>query len=238
MNKKESMLSKKSKFSRLILCVVLGLFVLVISSGAVFANGNGNGNGNNSVSVMINGQELQGDTSAFIDENSGRTLIPFKVFMEQIGISNINYNVNTKEINAENNDGSIKIKLIIGRNIATVNEKVVILDQPSIIWLNRTYVPLRFIASSFGFNVNYNNGVVNVNGGNNIINNDTNNDVVSGNSNIPKVYLGNPENDNTDENINTTIDTKNNNKNDEDEYIVKDGVKIKKDFLIPINPNE
>ena len=236
MNKKESMLSKKSKFSRLILCVVLGLFVLVISSGAVFANGNGNGN--NSVNVMINGQELQGDTSAFIDENSGRTLIPFKVFMEQIGISNINYNVNTKEINAENNDGSIKIKLIIGRNIATVNEKVVILDQPSIIWLNRTYVPLRFIASSFGFNVNYNNGVVNVNGGNNIINNDTNNDVVSGNSNIPKVYLGNPENDNTDENINTTIDTKNNNKNDEDEYIVKDGVKIKKDFLIPINPNE
>ena len=234
MNKKESMLSKKSKFSRLILCVVLGLFVLVISSGAVFANGNGN----NSVSVMINGQELQGDTSAFIDENSGRTLIPFRVFMEQIGISNINYNVNTKEINAENNDGSIKIKLIIGRNIATVNEKVVILDQPSIIWLNRTYVPLRFIASSFGFNVNYNNGVVNVNGGNNIINNDTNNDVVSGNSNIPKVYLGNPENDNTDENINTTIDTKNSNKNDEDEYIVKDGVKIKKDFLIPINPNE
>jgi len=234
MNKKESMLSKKSKFSRLILCVVLGLFVLVISSGAVFANGNGN----NSVSVMINGQELQGDTSAFIDENSGRTLIPFKVFMEQIGISNINYNVNTKEINAENNDGSIKIKLIIGRNIATVNEKVVILDQPSIIWLNRTYVPLRFIASSFGFNVNYNNGVVNVNGGNNIINNDTNNDVVSGNSNIPKVYLGNPENDNTDENINTTIDTKNNNKNDEDEYIVKDGMKVKKDFLIPINPNE
>jgi len=187
---------------------------------------------------MINGQELQGDTSAFIDENSGRTLIPFKVFMEQIGISNINYNVNTKEINAENNDGSIKIKLIIGRNIATVNEKVVILDQPSIIWLNRTYVPLRFIASSFGFNVNYNNGVVNVNGGNNIINNDTNNDVVSGNSNIPKVYLGNPENDNTDENINTTIDTKNNNKNDEDEYIVKDGMKVKKDFLIPINPNE
>jgi len=234
MNKKESMLSKKSKFSRLILCVVLGLFVLVISSGAVFANGNGN----NSVSVMINGQELQGDTSAFIDENSGRTLIPFRVFMEQIGISNINYNVNTKEINAENNDGSIKIKLIIGRNIATVNEKVVILDQPSIIWLNRTYVPLRFIASSFGFNVNYNNGVVNVNGGNNIINNDTNNDVVSGNSNIPKVYLGNPENDNTDENINTTIDTKNNNKNDEDEYIVKDGMKVKKDFLIPINPNE
>ena len=234
MNKKESMLSKKSKFSRLILCVVLSLFVLVFCSGAVFANGNGN----NSVSVMINGQELQGDTSAFIDENSGRTLIPFKVFMEQIGISNINYNVNTKEINAENNDGSIKIKLIIGRNIATVNEKVVILDQPSIIWLNRTYVPLRFIASSFGFNVNYNNGVVNVNGGNNIINNDTNNDVVSGNSNIPKVYLGNPENDNTDENINTTIDTKNNNKNDEDEYIVKDGMKVKKDFLIPINPNE
>ena len=217
-----------------ILCIVLSLFILVFCSSVCFANGNGS----NSVNVEINGQELQGDTSAFIDENSGRTLIPFKVFMEQIGISNINYNVNTKEINAENNDGSIKIKLIIGRNIATVNEKVVILDQPSIIWLNRTYVPLRFIASSFGFNVNYNNGVVNVNGGNNIINNDTNNDVVSGNSNIPKVYLGNPENDNTDENINTTIDTKNNNKNDEDEYIVKDGMKVKKDFLIPINPNE
>ena len=219
----------------MILCIVLSLFILVFCSSVCFANGNGS----NSVNVEINGQELQGDTSAFIDENSGRTLIPFRVFMEQIGISNINYNVNTKEINAENNDGSIKIKLIIGRNIATVNEKIVILDQPSIIWLNRTYVPLRFIASSFGFDVNYNNGVVSVNGGDNIIkNNNTNNDVVSGNSNIPKVYLGNPENDNPDKNINTTIDTKNSNKNEEDKYIVKDGMKIKKDFLIPINPNE
>ena len=142
-----------------ILCIVLSLFILVFCSSVCFANGNGS----NSVSVMINGQELQSDVNAFIDEN-GRTLVPFRVFMNQIGINNITYNTQTKEIIAKN-DNDTEIKLIVGDYFAYVNGKRILLDTQSRIIMNRTMIPLRFVSEQFGMNVSYNNtnGVVSIN---------------------------------------------------------------------------
>ena len=150
MNKKEKERSKKSKLGRLVLCIVLSFFILVICSNSVFANES------NSVNVNVNGNMLQSDVNAFIDEK-GRTLVPFRTFLQSIGVNNISYNAQTKEVIARNNNGT-EIKLIIGDYFAYVNGKRIMLDTQSRIFMDRTMIPLRFFSEQFGMNVSYDSG--------------------------------------------------------------------------------
>jgi len=161
MNKKES---NKGKLGRLMLCIVLSMFILAMCGNVVFANES------NSVNVNVNGNMLQTDVNAFIDEK-GRTLVPFRTFLQSIGVNNINYNAQTKEVIAKNSSGT-EIKLIIGDYFAYVNGKRIMLDTQSRIFMDRTMIPLRFFSEQFGMNVSYDSGsrIVSVNSGSNINN--------------------------------------------------------------------
>jgi len=223
----------RSRSKRTISCIILSLFILVFSSSVVFANGNEN----NSVSVDINGNKLQSDVNAFIDEN-GRTLVPFRVFMNQIGINNINYNTQTKEIIAKNDSGT-EIRMTIGDYFAYVNGKRVLLNAPARIYMDRTMIPLRFFSEQFGMNVSYNNTnrVVSISS-DNISSSVGNVNSSTNNVDIPKVYLGNPDGNVVNNIENTNTDNTINNDEDEDEYVIINGMKQKRTFQKPINPNE
>jgi len=225
----------------MILCIVLSLFILVFCSSVCFANGNGS----NSVNVEINGNKLQSDVNAFIDEN-GRTLVPFRIFMNQIGINNITYNQQTKEVLAKSNNG-IEIRTTIGDYFAYVNGKRVLLNAPSRIYKDRTMIPLRFFSEQFGMNVGYNSTdrIVSISSDNvsSSVGNVNNTNSNANNVDIPKVYLGNPDgnvnaNNGNIENTNTDNTTKTIEENNEDEYITINGMKQKRTFQKPINPNE
>jgi len=183
MNKKESMLSKKSKFSRLILCVVLGLFVLVISSGVVFASEN------NSVNVEINGQKL--NSNAFIDSNSGTSLVPFRTIFETLG-ANVKWDQQTQTIIA--NKGNTLIRLKINDNYMFVNNTPKDIKIRPIIISGHTFVPLRVVSETLGADVNwdgntrtvYISSVDNVNSNSNV----NNSNVASTNQPKMPIYKG------------------------------------------------
>jgi len=174
---------------KMILCIVLSLFILVFCSSVCFANVNGS----NSVNVEINGNKLQTDVNAFIDEN-GRTLVPFRIFMNQIGINNITYNQQTKEILAKSDSG-IEIRTTIGDYFAYINGKRVLLNAPARIYMDRTMIPLRFFSEQFGMNVSYNSTdrIISISNDNvsssvgNVNSNSTNNNANNNNSNVTSI---------------------------------------------------
>jgi len=177
MNKKESMLSKKSKLGRLVLCIVLGLFVLVISSGAIFASEN------NSVNVNVNGQKL--DSNAFIDSNLGISLVPFRIIFETLG-ANVKWDQQTQTIIA--NKGNILIKLKINDNYMFVNNTPKDIKIKPIIISGYTFVPLRVVSEVLGADVKWdgNTRTVYISSVDNVNTNSNANSNVN-NVNIPKI---------------------------------------------------
>jgi len=230
MNKKESMLSKKSKFSKLILCVVLGLFILVISSGVVFANGN------NSVNVSVNGQKL--NSNAFIDSNSGTSLVPFRTIFETLG-ANVKWDQQTQTIIA--NKGNTLIRLKINDNYMFVNNTPKDIKIRPIIISGHTFVPLRVVSEALGADVNWDGNTRTVYISSNDVNSNTNNP----NINTTKENLNNkgedimPTDDSIVEKLNDNTISNENIIDNEDNTTDSNKNKYDKNgFLIPINPNE
>ncbi len=83
-------------------------------------------------------------------EKSGRVYVPLRGIFERLG-AGVVYNSGT--INATK--GSSTVSLRIGSTQATVNGQTQYLDAAPFIVGATTYVPLRFVAQSFGANVGY-----------------------------------------------------------------------------------
>ncbi len=90
------------------------------------------------------------DAAPFI--SNGRTLVPVRVIAETFG-SKVEWDdpTDTVTISSKNN----VIKLVIGSKAANVNGKSVALDVPANIYDSRTFVPIRFVTESLGYNVSY-----------------------------------------------------------------------------------
>jgi len=234
MNKKEKERNKKSKLGKLVLCVVLSLLVLIVSSSVVFANGNGN----NSVNVKINGQELQGDTSAFIDKNSGTSLVPFRIIFETLG-ANVKWDQQTQTIIA--NKGNILIRLKINDNYMFVNNTPKDIKIRPVIISGHTFVPLRVVSEALGADVNWDEITSTVTISSNDVNSNTNNPII----NTTKENSNNkgedimPTNDSIVEKLNDNTISNENIIDNEDNTTDSNKNKYDKNgFLIPINPNE
>ncbi len=107
-------------------------------------------------SVMtVNGEEKavdEGyDTKPIIVD--GITLLPVRAVIENLG-GNVNWNNDTKEVNITDNEN--EIVLTINSTQALLNGKVQTLDTAPVIINSRTMLPIRFIAESFGFNIEWN----------------------------------------------------------------------------------
>ncbi|MEW6424776.1 MAG: copper amine oxidase N-terminal domain-containing protein [Bacillota bacterium] len=96
--------------------------------------------------IFVDGKELVSDSSPMVI--NGRTLVPLRLIFEALGKS-VNWNPNDRSIVS----GSISLQ--IGNKVAKVNNKEVSLDVPAQLIKNRTYVPLRFISESLGYNVEW-----------------------------------------------------------------------------------
>ena len=102
-----------------------------------------------SVRVLYNNKEITCDVSPYI-ENS-RTLIPVRM-TEQLGYS-VSWNDSSRTVSLAKSGTSIK--LTIDSSTAYVNGTSVKMDVPAKITSDRTFVPIRFVAENFGYNVNW-----------------------------------------------------------------------------------
>jgi len=109
-----------------------------------------------SKTAAVNGTSRTLDVPATIIEN--RTYVPLRFVAEQLGCD-VDFRDSDKKITVIN--GESKIELWIGKNIASVNGKLVPIDSTNtkvvpLIQNGRTLVPIRFISESLGFYVDYN----------------------------------------------------------------------------------
>ena len=102
------------------------------------------------VAVELNGQRVAFDQEPVIQD--GRTLVPLRAIFEAMGAS-VKWDAATQTVSSTRNGTTIV--LTIGSNILYKNNTPITLDVPAQIMGNRTMVPLRAIAESFGAAVSW-----------------------------------------------------------------------------------
>ncbi|MCL1935534.1 MAG: stalk domain-containing protein [Defluviitaleaceae bacterium] len=124
-------------------------FIIIFSLNTqIFAN----------ISIKLNGENVNIENSALIID--GCTLIPARDITSIIGVK-ILWNENLRQIEIDRDN--TKIVTSIESNIAIVNGNEVELDTATRIIDGTTFLPLRFVAESFGLNVSFNNNVIYIN---------------------------------------------------------------------------
>ncbi|MNO13724.1 Protease inhibitor precursor [compost metagenome] len=103
-------------------------------------------------SVWLNGEQIQFSQSAPIVEK-GVTLVPLRPLLEKLGV-NVKWDQATHTVSGSK--GSLSLSLKIGSTNATANGKAVKLDAAPKQIRNVTYVPLRFVAETTGYQVAWN----------------------------------------------------------------------------------
>ncbi len=104
--------------------------------------------------MKVNGEEKnideEGTTPVIVD---GSTLLPVRAIVEEIG-GEVNWNAETKEVTLTHEDQEIVLK--IDSTEGFLNGEPQVLDTAPAIINGRTMLPIRFVAQSFGFNVDWN----------------------------------------------------------------------------------
>ena len=106
------------------------------------------------VTVLKNGNPIEFDVAPFIDND--RTLVPMRAVFEAVGAS-VEWIEETKTVMAVYEVEGEKrfVVLQIDNESAFVNEEQVTLDIPAKIVSDRTFVPLRFVMESLGYEVTW-----------------------------------------------------------------------------------
>ncbi|QNU68062.1 copper amine oxidase N-terminal domain-containing protein [Ruminiclostridium herbifermentans] len=105
------------------------------------------------VKIIIDGQA--GTYEDIPINMNNRTLLPLRGILVNLGVNNDNEHIvwNSKEKSVTVLKDSAKIYLKIGSNKATVNGKEIVLDASPVVYKDRTYIPVNFIAQSLGMKV-------------------------------------------------------------------------------------
>lgn len=102
------------------------------------------------VKVYIDGVQFK--TKEDFYNHKGTTLVPMRAFFEELG-AEVNWNQDTQTVIANTNYKAIELGL--GKNIAKVDGKEHALAVEPTLINNTTYIPLRFIAESLYFEVDW-----------------------------------------------------------------------------------
>lgn len=102
------------------------------------------------VQVIVNGSVMQSDQPAVI--RNGRTMVPFRAIFSMLGAS-VTWNEQEQKVTGTK-DATV-IELSIGKNTATVNGIPLQMDVPVQIINGRTMVPLSFVSSNLGAQVQW-----------------------------------------------------------------------------------
>ncbi|HWP95834.1 MAG TPA: stalk domain-containing protein [Syntrophomonadaceae bacterium] len=129
---------KPSIFKKLIVMVLL--FTSILSVKPALA----------APTVILNGQQLSFDVPPVIDND--RTLVPLATIFRALG-ANVQWDEPTQTVTTTK-DGT-EIKLILGRVDAYVNGTMVTLSTPARAIDGRTMVPLAFVSTALGAEINW-----------------------------------------------------------------------------------
>lgn len=125
--------------------VFLAIFLFISSSTTYAAE----------IQIKVDGFAIASDVKPEIKNN--RTMVPLRVISENLG-ANVDWS-NSKVTLTKSN---MKVILNLNSSTAEKNGKKILLDVKPYIKNNRIIVPLRFIAETFGCNVNYSKFTVTV----------------------------------------------------------------------------
>jgi hypothetical protein len=103
-------------------------------------------------SALVNSEAISLDAPPFIDPSTNRTLVPLRFISQAFG-AKVQWDDLTRSVTIKLDNKEIKLQ--IGNTQASIDGKIAELDQPPIIKNNRTIVPIRFIAESFGAKVQW-----------------------------------------------------------------------------------
>ena len=104
------------------------------------------------ITMKVNGVYIKTSNEPYLYK--GLTYVPIRFVSEALGAEEISWN-GAKRICRIYDDGT-EILLTIGKNTATVNGKSAKIQGSVMLTQDRTYVPIRFVAETFGAQVNWN----------------------------------------------------------------------------------
>jgi len=108
------------------------------------------------ISIMLDGQSVATDVSAYIDANS-RTMVPVRFISEAL-YAIVNWDGDTQTATITSASGKV-ITITIGSSTLNITENgvksAVEMDTAAVIRDGRTFVPLRFIAEALGLTVGW-----------------------------------------------------------------------------------
>lgn len=133
--------------------LVIALIFSLTLSGTLTAFGASS----NGIKVQYNGKNIS-FTDAAAKTVDGRTMVPFRQVLETMGAT-VTYDEKTKTINAKTKDKDISF-VVGGKDINVTengNKVVKKMDVAPFVdnSVGRTYIPVRFIAESLGYNVGW-----------------------------------------------------------------------------------
>lgn len=137
---------------RKFISILLSLLLIFNTITGVFAAGTAITLQVDNNTINIGNRSISIDTAPVI--MNGRTLIPVRGVSEAMG-GNVNWNNDTKTVTITL--GSNKVEMTIDSTTAYFNDKAQTLDVAPVVLNGRTMLPARFIAESFGFDVNWDN---------------------------------------------------------------------------------
>lgn len=107
--------------------------------------------GGKEIKISIDGKAVEFDAKPFVDSNN-RTLVPIRAVSEMLN-AKVDWDGQTQTVTISQN-GKI-VKIVIGSDTITVDEKTVEMDTKAIILEERTYIPIRFVAETLGLTVEW-----------------------------------------------------------------------------------
>ena len=125
--------------------IFLAMIVIIIASPTHAAN----------IQIKVDGVTITSDVNP--ESKSNRTMVPLRVISESIG-ANVKWS--DSQVTLTKNDMEVILKL--NSNKVLKNGKTEFLDVKPYMKNNRTFVPMRFIAETFGSSVNYKNDIVTI----------------------------------------------------------------------------
>ncbi len=138
-----------------ILSLVLAA-LLLLPSFTAFANVVGSYGGSpviegNKINVGVNGTIINFDVDPVLQD--GRVLVPARVLLNALGVSDEEIRYQDGNISIWHND--VTVNLVVGSDTASVNGRTVSLDVPVFLTEGKAMLPVRFVAETLGWDVQW-----------------------------------------------------------------------------------
>ncbi len=128
-----------------IICLITLVFISVL--GTSISTGQASGQ----VNITVDGKEIAVDVAPYIDENA-RTMVPVRFVSEALGCV-VSWNAGEQRVRISHTGSAVDLH--IGEKTAHINGVEKEMDTTAVLKAGRTMVPLRFLAETFGLNVNW-----------------------------------------------------------------------------------